>query len=139
MGPGSRVLDLTGQMANSRGAKLGTVVLHDGRVLVNGGSSVEPRRPVTEMIGVARAGIARAPSPLRSRDETRQRAPGSHPVIGRPEPPGSPHAWRQVVHVALGRTRWRVVTSYASGSQAMSWSKTRRSPSSFRESTGMRP
>ena len=47
--------------------------------------------------------------------------------------------WRRVVAIRPGRTRWRTVTFYSSGSQAMSWSKRRRSPSSSRESIGIRP
>ncbi|MFU8874971.1 hypothetical protein [Micromonospora sp. SL4-19] len=41
--------------------------------------------------------------------------------------------------VGPGRSRWRVVTSYSSGSPATSRSNRRRSPSSFRESTVIRP
>ena len=74
------------------------------------------------------------------------------PLTCRSRPPGSKH------HLIVDRHRTPLavtptggnqhdvtrfcrctVTSYASGSQAMSRSKMRRSPSSFRESTGMRP
>lgn len=54
---------------------------------------------------------------------------------GEHDPSGTPATWVNGYCTARGS----VVASYSSGSQAISWSRTRRSPSSRSESIGMRP